>query len=255
MLLLFLVLGYQQTGKSQSIQSPIYTIDQAIHEALVNNGAVKSATLQLEYQQKLKTASWEYQNTNLEYVYGQTNSYAKDQNFTISQPLPSVFQNIARSKLAGATVKNAEFGVSLSKAEIVSNVKTVYFQLLYNYSKLKLLIYQDSLSMSLLKAAELKTSKGESPLLEKVSAESRSMEIKMLINQLQSDVIICSEKLELLMNTKSPVQIADTALYKLDFSFSFDSSAISMNPSLAMMKQQLIISQRETPTGKNEVYT
>ncbi|MFZ4412525.1 MAG: CusA/CzcA family heavy metal efflux RND transporter [Bacteroidales bacterium] len=250
LLLFFLVFGLLQTAKSQSIQSPIYTLDKAIHEALVNNGAVKSATLQLEYQQKLKTASWEYQNTNLEYVYGQTNSYAKDQNFTISQPLPSVFQNIARSKLAGATVKNAEFGVSLSKAEIVSNVKTVYFQLLYNYSKLKLLIYQDSLSMSLLKAAELKTSKGESPLLEKVSAESRSMEIKMLINQLQSDVIICSEKLELLMNTKTPLQIADTALYKLDFSFSFDSSAISMNPSLAMMKQQLIISQRETQLEK-----
>jgi heavy metal efflux system protein len=243
-------LGSMSSAKAQTLSQKTYTLDQAINQALSNNGYIKSAALQVEYQKKLKTSSWSFEKTDVDFVYGQTNSYEKDNNISISQSFPSVFQNVGNVRLAGANVKSAELGLSLTKSEITADVKSVYFQLLYCYSKLKLLIYQDTLYSHFLRAAELKTSTGESPLLEKVTAQTRTMEIKTLIDQAKSDILIFQQKLQVLLNIREPVTIFDTVLYKTDFAFITDSSAITNNPSLAIIKQQIEISKRETQVEK-----
>jgi cobalt-zinc-cadmium resistance protein CzcA len=243
-------LGSMSSAKAQTLSQKTYTLDQAINQALSNNGYIKSAALQVDYQKKLKTSSWSFEKTDVDFVYGQTNSYEKDNNISISQSFPSVFQNVGNVRLAGANVKSAELGLSLTKSEITADVKSVYFQLLYCYSKLKLLIYQDTLYSHFLRAAELKTSTGESPLLEKVTAQTRTMEIKTLIDQAKSDILIFQQKLQVLLNIREPVTIFDTVLYKTDFAFITDSSAISSNPSLAIIKQQIEISKRETQVEK-----
>ncbi|MFH0867613.1 MAG: CusA/CzcA family heavy metal efflux RND transporter [Bacteroidota bacterium] len=242
-------------SKTQAQNNPlkIYTLDQAIQQAIDNNGYIESAALQLDYQKKLKTSVWEFEKTNFDYEYGQTNSFSRDNNITISQTIPSFFMNMGRSKLADAYVKEAEYGLSLSETEIISNVKSVYFQLAYSYSKLKLLVYQDSLYTNFLKAAELKTLKGESPLLEKVTAQTRSMYVKTLISRAKSDILIYQQKLQALLNDKELVNIADTSLKKIDFVFVADSSVISGSPSLAIMKQQIEISKRETQVEKSNL--
>ncbi|MBI5538643.1 MAG: CusA/CzcA family heavy metal efflux RND transporter [Bacteroidia bacterium] len=246
MILCFSGFSSLNTVKAQTNNPKTYTLDQIIQTALTNNGYIKSAALQVEYQKKLKNGSWEYEKTSFDYTNGQTNSYVKDNSFTISQSFPSVFQNVGRSKLGNAYVKNAENGLLLSKTEIISNVKSVYVQQLYNYSLLKLLVYQDSLYYNFLKAAELKTAKGESPLLEKVTAQTRSMEIKTLINQVKADIQISQQKLKVLINERENISLSDTMLFKIDFAFISDSSAIFNNPTLAIIKQQIEISRRET---------
>jgi heavy metal efflux system protein len=250
LIFLFCGLGFISSAQSQTKASTSCTLDQAIKKALENNGYIKSASLQVDYQKKLKSASWEFNKTNIDYSYGQSNSLLNDNNLTISQSFPSLLQNVGRSKLAGAYVKNAEITLSLSKAEIISNVKSVYFQLAYNYSKLGLLKYQDSLYTNFLKGAELKNIKGESPMLEFVTAQTRFMEIKTQIIQVKSDILIFQLKLQVLLNEKESVIIADTVLNKIDFSFLPDSSAISAKPSLAFLRQQIEISKRESLVEK-----
>ena len=241
------LLGLPQTA---SAQTSTYTLEQAIKQALNNNRELKSASLQVDYQKKLKRSSWEFDKTSIDYSYGQTNSFAKDNNITISQSLSSVFSNIGQSKLAKSYVKNAEIGLTMSQAEIVSNVKSVYMQLEYFYSYQKLLMYQDSIYGNFLKAADLKNQKGESPLLEKVTAQSRLMEIKTLINQVNTDISIYQQKLQILLNEKSPVSIADPNLKKIDFTIVFDSAAIASNPSLNLVKQQIMTNRSETQIAR-----
>ncbi len=242
--------GFMGSAKAQTKAPRSFTLQQAIDLALTQNAQIKSSSLQVNYQKKLKTASWEFEKTNFDYAYGQTNSLANDDNFTVSQSFPSVFQNIGRSRLAGAYVKQAELGLSLSKTEITAQVKNVYFQLLFDQSKMKLLMYQDSLYNQFLKAAELKNSSGESPMLEKVTAQARSMEIKTQMQQLYSDIIIHKQKLQLILNEKEPVELAETALYKLNSAYSNDNSTISNSISLEMMKQEVEISKREKQVEK-----
>jgi heavy metal efflux system protein len=239
--------------KAQTKPTVTYTLDQAIQKALDNNGYVESASLQLDYQKKLKSSSWEFEKTNVDYEYGQMNSFSKDNNINISQPIPSFSRYAALYKLTDAYVKDAEYSLSLSKAEIVANVKSVYFRLAYTYSKLKLLVYQDSLYTTFLTAAELKTLNGESPMLEKVAAQTSSMEIKTLISQTKSDILIYQLNLQSLLNEKELVNISDTILTKIEFTFISDTFAVTNNPSLAIMKQQIEISKRETQLEKSDL--
>ncbi|MEI7594768.1 MAG: CusA/CzcA family heavy metal efflux RND transporter [Bacteroidota bacterium] len=234
-------LSKAQTGNTKS-----YTLDEAIKQALANNGSIKSASLQVDYQKKIKAASWEFGNTDVEYVYGQTNSIVKDNNLTISQSFKSPGMNFAQSKLAKENVKSAEIDVKLTQAEIISAVKSNFYQLQYLLSNLKLLNYQDSIYTNFLKAAELKVEKGESPMLEKLSAQTRQMEIKTQINQVNSDIISSKNRLKALLNESNDFAIANTELKKESLSISTDSSAIANNPILALYQQQINISNLET---------
>jgi cobalt-zinc-cadmium resistance protein CzcA len=242
------LLGLPQITNAQAQKT--FSLEQAIKQALEQNRELKSASLQIDYQKNMKRSSWEFDKTGIDYSYGQTNSFAKDNNITISQSLSSVFSNFGQSKLAKSNVKNAEISLTLSQAEIVGNVKSVYMQLAYFHSYQKLLMYQDSIYGNFLKAADLKTQKGESPLLEKVTAQSRLMEIKTLINQVNTDISIYQQKLQILLNEKSPVSIADPNLKKTDFTLIFDSAAIASNPSLNLVKQQIVTNRNETQIAR-----
>ncbi len=248
LLLLFFFGGFGllTSAQAQNKTPKTYTLEQAIQQALDNNGNIKSAALQVDYQKKLKTGSWEFDKTAIDYSYGQTNSFSKDNGITISQSFPSIFQNVGRCQLAGAYVQHAEFGLAASKAEIVSNVKSVFYQLVYSSARLQLLLYHDSINENFLKSAEMKSEKGESPLLEKVAAQTHCVEIKTMINQVRSDIIIYKQQLQVLIGETSPINIADMPLGKIDFSFQPDSAAMASNPALAMMKQEVAISKKET---------
>jgi len=172
---------------AQKVNQKSYTLNEATKQALENNGSIKSALLQIEYQKKIKNASWEFNKTDFDYTYGQTNSFVKDNNFTVTQSFPSLALNIGQTKLANAYVKNSEIGLSLTQSEIVSNVKSNYYNLKYYISKLKLLNYQDSIYTTFYKATELKNEKGESPLLEKIvscqNARVNSTKNRVMKNQ------------------------------------------------------------------------
>lgn len=230
-----------QTGNPQTL-----TLEQAVSKASSDNGYLKSSALNVDYYKKLKTAAWDYEKTSIDYEYGQSNSYLKDNSYSVSQSFPSVFQNVAKNKLAVSNIKNAEYEYAESQAEIIADVKSVYYQLSYYHSLLNLLRYQDSLYSGFLKAADLKYTKGESTLLEKAAAQSRLQEVKTLLEQTASDVLIYRQKLKALLNSPVDVDIADTILKKTDHVIAIDTAAMSASPSLAVLKQKIEISEKET---------
>ena len=248
-----LFLGFSLLGISNSAMAQnqkVYTLDQAISQALSNNSEIKSASMQIDYQKAVKKSSWEFDKTGIGYSYGQTNSFAKDDDITVFQSISSLFANVGQSRLGSSYIRNAEIGLTLSQSEIISNVKSIYLQLTYFYNYQNLLVYQDSLYTNFLKAAELKNQHGETPLLEKITAQSRLMEIKTMIDQVNTDILIYRQKLQLLLNEKSLVNISDINLKKINFSMIPDSFAVSSNPMLNLIKQQVIINRNETQIEK-----
>ncbi|NTW32910.1 MAG: CusA/CzcA family heavy metal efflux RND transporter, partial [Bacteroidetes bacterium] len=241
-------------GSAKLTSSPkVYTLDEAIKQALTNNGNIKSASLQIDYQKKIKNANREFRNTDIDYTYGQSNSYVKDNNLTITQSFPSPGSNFRQSKLSEAYIKNSVLELSLTQAEIANNVKSYYYSLAYYIASLKLLKYQDSIYTNFYKAAELRTEKGESDLLEKMAVQTRLMEIKTLIAQINSDIIIYQKKLQILLNEKEDISFNLDDLKKSEFSNIIDSTLISNNPALALSQQQINISGMETKVEKNKL--
>ena len=239
------LLGTFFFNKAEAQQTKPITLQSAIQLALDSNLAVRSAAYSVDAQKALKGASWDIPKTSIEGQYGQFNSYTKDNSFTISQSFafPSVYIN--QNKLANANVKSSEWQQKSSQLEIATQVKQVYWQLAYLYSKQELLKYQDSLYSGFLRAAELRAKTGETNRLEMITARSQSLEIKNELQQTIADIGILNQRLQTLLNVNYSLTPADTVLRRSGFIAISDTSAISANPSLGYTQQQVEVARIE----------
>jgi len=144
--------------------------------------------------------------------------------------------------LINANIKSSEWQLKTSQLEIATQVKQVYWQLAYLFSKQKLLAFQDSLYAGFLKAATLKAATGETNKLEMITARSQRLEIGNQLHQTNVDILILKRRLQTLMNTNTEIYIADTVLKRRDFVVANDSFSTSQNPSMGFMLQQVEVS-------------
>ena len=241
--LLFLI--FSSSILSQAQKQKTINLHEAIQMALDSNLNVRSSAYSVEVQKALKGASWDLGKTNIDMQYGQFNSYTKDNSFTLSQSIafPSVYIN--QHKLANANVKSSEWQMKTSQLETATQVKQVYWQLAYLYSKQKLLTYQDSLFSGFSRAAELRAKVGETNKLEMITARSQSLEIKNQLQQLIADKAILNRQLQTLLNVGTTLNPADTVLRRIDFVPNADQLALSANPSVGYIHQQVEVSHLE----------
>jgi cobalt-zinc-cadmium resistance protein CzcA len=225
--------------------SRVINLHDAIQVALDSNLSVKSAALSIDVQKALKGASFDLPKTVIDGQYGRFNSYSNDNSFTVSQSFafPSVYIN--KYKLANANIKSSMIQYDVSRLEIATGVKQIYWQYVYLTSKRKLLAYQDSLYSGFLRAAELRAKSGETNKLEMITARSQSLEIKNQLFQVTADLGIFSRRLSLLLNSSVLAVPAEKNLHKLDVSFLSDSVSLEQNPSLGYIRHQVEVSKIE----------
>ena len=237
-LLLFFIIPSFFT--SNSAQNPrTITLNNAIQIALDSNLSIQSSAYSKEVQKALKGASWDIPKTVIEGQYGQFNSYQKDNSIAVSQSFafPTVYIN--QNNLSKANIKSADWQLKGNRLEVATRVKQVYWQLVYFYSRQKLLVYQDSLYSGFLHAAELRAKTGETNRLEMITARTQSLEIKNQLRQVNIDISIYIRNLQTLLNTGQALQPSDTVLRRIDFSQSNDSAVLSSNPLLGYIRQQV----------------
>ncbi|HEY5510413.1 MAG TPA: CusA/CzcA family heavy metal efflux RND transporter, partial [Prolixibacteraceae bacterium] len=220
-------------------------LHEAIQTALDSNLEIRAAAYSVDVQKALKGSSWDLPKTSIDGQFGQFNSYSKDNSFTVSQSFafPSVYVN--QGKLAGANVKSSEWQLKTSQIEVATQVKQVYNQLTYLYSKYKLWMYQDSLYSGFSRAAELRAKAGETNRLEMITARSQSLEVKNQLQQIKADIGILNRQLATLLNVDTPLSPADTVLTRADYLPFADSTALLTNPLLGQINQQIEIGRME----------
>jgi len=226
---------------------------EAVRIALDSNLSIQSSIYSVQAQKALKGAAWDLEKANIEIQYGQFNSLKNDNSFTISQSFsyPGVYVN--QKKKTTSEIRSNEWQLNSNKVEIATQVKQVYWQLAFLYSKHKLLIYQDSLFSGFLRAAELRSSKGETNKLETITARSQSFEVKNQLNQAEVDIEINSRKLQNLLNTKQFLIPLDTLLRKIEFVVVDNDRLIAGNPDLGYVNQQLQVYKYNHLIEKNQM--
>ncbi|MDP4238906.1 MAG: CusA/CzcA family heavy metal efflux RND transporter [Bacteroidota bacterium] len=249
-LILFLLLG---TASVHAQPVGRLNLKQTIQMALDSNLSVRSSAYSVDVRKALKDAAWDIPKTSVEGQYGQFNSFSKDNSFTVSQSLafPTVY--LHQRKLANANVKSSEWELKTAQLEIATQVKQVYWQLAYLYSKQRLFVWQDSLYSGFQRAAELRMTTGETNQLEMITARSQRMEMRNQLQQVNADILIFSRKLQVLINSGGFVQPTDTVLQRIDFIPLADSSAICANPQLLLARQQIESSHIETKLEKSKL--
>lgn len=231
-----------------------YSLQQAINQAINNNGNIKTARLEVKSQKALKKTAWEMGNTQIDYTYGQINSVKKDDEFSLSQSFQFPAAYATQVRLANAGVASAEIKQAATTAEIAYHVKSTYYQLAFYHSKLQLLRNQDSIFLAFEKAARLRFEKGETNLLEKMNAETQVFEVQNQIKQAEFDIEIYSLKLQILLSENQQITIADTKLPHLQIPVFSDSTLFDQNPDLAYMKQQIEVNKLQTNAERFKLF-
>jgi cobalt-zinc-cadmium resistance protein CzcA len=219
------------------------TLAEAIDLARKNNKEIAATSFDVEAQKQLKKTSFDLPKTEVGLMYGQYNSYEKnDNNITISQSIPLTAFG-SQGKLNRALLGSVELQKSVKENEIVYRVKSIYHQLAFTNERKNLLQSQDSLFEGFLKSASLRYKTGESNLLEQATAESQRNEIKNQLRRIESDINVLQNQLRSLINV-SFLPMA-TELDQLSLSTTLDSASISSNPELASARQDIEVADRE----------
>lgn len=233
-------------------QSSKLTLEQAVEIALKNNTGIKAASYEVAYQKQLRKASFDLPKTDVSLTYGQYNSYVKnDNNITVSQTIPFAALG-SQGALNRALVASTELKKAATENELVYNVKQVYYQLAYAQARYDLLLQQDSIYEGFLKSASLRYKTGETNLLEQTTAETQRNEVKNQLRQSEATMLVLRTQLKTLLNTEELPDISENTLREIEFRELADTAAVSANPSLAYMRQQVEVahSQKKVEAAK-----
>ncbi|RAV97879.1 CusA/CzcA family heavy metal efflux RND transporter [Pseudochryseolinea flava] len=221
------------------------SVGEAVATALKNNPRIKAETNRVEAQQQLRKSSVDLPKTEVIYMRGQYNSYAKDDNnFSVTQSIPFTVFGGQRS-LNRANEKSARLQKKNTENELVYQVKQVYYELYYLKSRRKLLIQQDSLFEGFYKSASLRFKTGETNILEQTTADAQRSESKNAIFQIDADIHVMREHLKAMMNTQELPDINVDTFDVINRATSVDSLNEDANSMLALSRQDVVIAIAE----------
>lgn len=225
-----------------SAQTPV-TLQDAIQTALKNNLSVQAAEQNVQAQRSLKGTSVDLPKTNVSFMYGQYNSYAKDDNnITVTQTIPFTALG-SQGKLNRTNLVSRELQKQVAENELVYRVKQAYLELTYAKSRQALMLRQDSIYEGFVKSAAMRYQSGETNLLEKATAEVQRNEIRNQVRQNESAIKVLRTQLGTLLNSET-MPDSNTSLIEFN-STAIDSVTPVSNPMLKFMHQQVEVAQRE----------
>ncbi len=214
------------------------SLDELLSEALKNNNAIHAGQYDVEAQRMNKKASFDPGFLSANLMYGQYNSIYKDNNITVNQAFSSPSVYASQAKVATAFINSSEKKLNVTENDIKRKVKSVYYSLLYFQSYKKLLLYQDSLYSEFVRASSVRYKTGETGFLEKVTAESQSMQVKTMLLQAEADVFIQKSQLKTVLNTEEEIYLQEDTIYKLNYMLAKDTSVLASNPFLSYLNTQ-----------------
>ncbi len=226
------------------------SLDSALNTALQNNKGLQAIGAEVDYYKQLKKTTGALPNTNVSMIYGQYNSYARnDNNITVSQtiPFPTVFG--AKAALGNAQVKGALLKTTVTKNELLFQVKQTFFRLLYLQSYKLLLYQQDTLYTDFVRVADIKLKTGESTFLEKSNAATRLAASKYELRQNDADIKSTEQLLQSLLFVDYPVSATKQTLPQLSIKPVAESVKES-NPQLGYLKQQVVIAEKNASLAR-----
>lgn len=239
------------TSSAQSNQKPTpISLEVAIDTALSNNPGLQAEQYRLKAEQQLKGTSFDLPKTNVDFLYGETNSFYKDNGFTIGQSFAFPTYYIQRSKLLQENIESQEIKKQITKNALINEVKSIFYYLRYLQETHKILIRQDSIYNELVKATKLRFQTGEANLLENTTAVSKYQETENQLLQNESEIKAWQKRLQILLNTSQNVDANSNIPFAYSQQFVIDSSGLSNNPSLQLSKQAVDVEEQKVKVAK-----
>jgi cobalt-zinc-cadmium resistance protein CzcA len=204
-ILLFIVLAVTLPCQLQAQERQI-TLDEAIDLAITNNKALEACRLRFEKSQRLVAEAIDFGSTEVYYGYD-ANNFAEN---NIPIKVIGLQQNLSYPGIYGSQrkVNKSQSQVQqimyeANRQQLIKDVSREYYTIIMLQSKQKRYIYLDSLYEHFAKAAEKRYQLGETNYLETLTAQSKTLQIKTKLAQVQLDLQAVSQKLIALVQVDS----------------------------------------------------
>jgi len=237
----------QQATAQENVKN--ITIEEAVAIAFENNPSIKAANLEIEKQESLKKSAFNLDKTSVSYTKGQINNVQQDYEWNISQDFkfPTVYGT--QAKLQKEKIALSEVSKVLQQNNLERDVRKTYMQLQYAKSKFVLIEDLEKEFQDFAIIAEKRFEAGETNLIEKMAAEGKREEIRLLKLETQLDIENLRKQLQLLLNVENTVTIPEQELTKISFSNMKDLS--DSNPFLQFQQQLVNVSEKEHKLEKS----
>ncbi|MBI3138756.1 MAG: CusA/CzcA family heavy metal efflux RND transporter [Sphingobacteriales bacterium] len=250
LLLFFLSLG--SLAGAQMPEGKKMKLDEMLKLADQQNISVRALQKETAYWKQLQAAVTDPAKTQIGAEYGKINSTNNDTRFMLSQSfsLPVVYKRQREFYSAGEKTQQAL--VQLKQQELHREIKLLFWNMADLLSRQQLLLKMDSVFSRMLRAAALRLEAGETNLLEKTTAEAQVQQLKLQLQQLQSDLLIAQQKLQWLLNTEERIwpDLSDKPIRPLVVP---DTSILAGHPLVKYREEQVRMAMAQTMLEKNKL--
>ncbi|MCF6222448.1 MAG: CusA/CzcA family heavy metal efflux RND transporter [Flavobacteriaceae bacterium] len=228
---------------SAKAQEKVISIEEAVQIAFENNPTIKAAQYEVIKQESLKKSAVDFGKTDVSYTRGQINAVQQDYQWSISQEIkfPTVYGT--QSKLQKERIALSETNLLFNKNILERDVRSIYLVLSYQKSNLVLMNTLEKEYKDFAIISDKRYETGESNLIEKIAAEGKFEEIKLLRIDAEFNVANFQKQLQLILNIDSIVGVKEIPLHKSNLNY--DSIKKSEIPIIKMQEQAVTISERQ----------
>ncbi len=229
------------------------SIDQIIGLAMENNGQLTTSQLNVDAMQLETKSAWDIGKTEFNFQYGKYNSFENDFAFDVSQQFqfPSVYAK--QRNLAQQQLESSKINVVISQNDLKRDLRLLWSQLAFLHESKRLLNYQDSLYTQFLKATKLRYETEESNFLEMATAETKVMEIQNNLTLIETDITICQDRLNALINDSIQHMFHPPVLEKSEIADLYNTDLILNSPQIAWYQNQVDIANAENTVMKSKM--
>lgn len=210
----FPLIGFSQ-------QNQLLTLEEITHMAMENNAHIKALELQTQQSETLKSTAFDLDKTEIYFNKDQNNLAENNQALTIfglrqNLNFPTVYGK--RRELLSANANYQKSVLNQKQLLLKQQIAMVYYR--YQILREKERIYQqiDSLYAKFSESAKRKFELGESNYLEQLTAQAKHKQILLQTTQNQSNIQTEWSKLQALVQTENPLEVAKIPVEKLSLS-------------------------------------
>jgi len=243
----------QKLQPSQTSETKM-SLTQAITTALNNNYQIQVSSQQIDKAKMLKRAAVALPKTELSFTQGVvSNPTIQDNILGISQrfSLPILYKR--KISLAKAKIDQVEQHKLVVQNALVSKIKNVYLRYSYTLELKKLYQQQDSIYSDLSRFSAKRYQLGEATKLEKITASTRSLQIKNRLRQLNSDLHIAQRRLQTLLSTSQRIALLPIELTVQKFALPVSNQAFTKNPILGYLQKIEKTNQQKIKIAKSQI--
>lgn len=193
------------------------SLQECINMALEKNPQMQVANKSVERAKALQGTAWEIDKTELSLSQDPTSGGSPDNALSLSQSIEFPTYYIARHKQLKAETQAERSKAAVVRLSLENDVKTAYYQAVYQAERLRVLESQDSLLAQYRSLAEKRYKAGETRLLELLSAERLQRENKMEVLAAHNELETAQLLLSRLVGSVETVEPKEESLLPLDW--------------------------------------